>query len=279
MEVAPLLSDTHPFPDRLAQPVGITELLDRLPISPRLGRPAESGGDGAPVSRGDVPFSVEVPVVERVGVEIPPSPAPPPLATAPASATLGAESETEAGPARPAPRPRTPLPSWAVAVIGGLSLLSLTLLLALVSVMSGEPAPDAESPSEREPTAEAAPAATPASFPAEPSTIPVDLITRLEEAGDQDLSVELSRLLDAVQHGFGRRSARLEPTLQAYVYRMSSRFQFNHDSHRVAVTAPDASLAAARAALLEQLFADAVAEGKLEVGHGVGPHALALVTE
>ena len=258
--------------------MGITDLLDRLPNSSIGGGPPLATGDGASSSLDEVPFSVEVPVVERVGVEIPP-PTAPASVSGPAARTIEAERATT-----PPPPRRTgaaPLPSWAVAVIGGLSLLSLLLALALAAALtSPEPSADVSPPPASAPAEPAAPAlAAPATFSAEPSPIPVDLITRLEEAGDQEFDVELSRLLDAVQHGFGRRSARLEPTLQAYVYRTSSRFLFDADRHRVAVTAPDAPLAAARAALLEQLFADAVAEGKLEVGHAVGPHALALVSE
>ena len=119
----------------------------------------------------------------------------------------------------------------------------------------------------------------PASFTAEPTAIPVELLTRLEEASDEALYVELARLLEAMQFGFGRRSAQLEPTLRSYVYRMGSRFEWNPDTFRVAVTAPDPALATTRAALLERLFEDAVAAGRLDVGTGVGPHALTLVTE
>ena len=52
--------------------------------------------------------------------------------------------------------------------------------------------------------------------PVEPSPIPVELLTRLEAASEEPLDVELSRLLDAIQHGFGRRSAVLEPSCEPF---------------------------------------------------------------
>jgi hypothetical protein len=119
----------------------------------------------------------------------------------------------------------------------------------------------------------------PASFPADPLPIPTDLLTALEAAGDQPLAVELGRLLDAIQYGFGAESVQLEPTLRSYVFRMASRFEWNPDTFRVAVTAPSADLAQARATVLQQLFADAVASGRLQVASGTGPHALSLAPD
>ena len=60
---------------------------------------------------------------------------------------------------------------------------------------------------------------------------------------------------------------------------MTSRFVWNPDSFRVAVTAPDPDLAEARGALLKSLFEDAVAAGRLEVGTGTGPHALMVIPD
>ncbi len=254
--------------------MAITDLLDRIPISPGARR-REAAGSGEPETP-DQAFSLELPPVDRVesSVVTLPAPEPDPAAAPPASA-----------PHRGRPGP-VPLPSWAVAAIGGLALLCLAFAAALaLSLLEPERVDSAVPPADTG-TAEAvpdpapvAPPPSPASYSAEPSPIPVDLLTRLEEASDETLDVELSRLLDAIQHGFGRRSAQLEPTLRSYVYRMGSRFEWNPDTFRVAVTAPDADLAAARAAVLERLFEDAAASGRLDVGHGVGPNALTLVTE
>lgn len=183
---------------------------------------------------------------------------------------------------------RPPLPSYAVALIGALALACLALCVALVAALT-QPAPapilvpDASAAQGQDaPEAEAAgasvPSATPADFPASPVPIPVDLITELEAASSEPLDIELSRLLAAIQHGFGTQSARLEPTLRSYVYRMAARFEWNPDTYRIAVTAPDARLADARKALLEELFEEAIAAGRLAIGTGTGPHALTLVT-
>ena len=173
--------------------------------------------------------------------------------------------------------------------IGGLSLLCLLLGASLAAVLwtsaplaeaAAEPAPSAAGPAA--PPAEVAlvnQTVDPATFPADPEPIPVDLLTRLEAASESTLDVELGRLLDAVQHGFGDRSARLEPTLQSYVYRMGSRFEWNPDSFRISVTAPDPTLAAARATLIAGLFEDAVAAGRLQIRTGSGPHALTVDTD
>ncbi len=178
------------------------------------------------------------------------------------------------------------MPSWGIVLVGGLSLLCAVLAIALAMALQAAPPATAEQPSVASadrPAAETAPepepVRSPATFSAEATSIPVELITRLEAASEEPLDVELSRLLDAIQHGFGRRGAVLEPTLRSYVYRMASRFEWNPDSFRIAVTAPDPDLAAARGALLERLFEDAVAAGRLAVGTGVGPHALTLVAE
>ena len=257
--------------------MAITDLLDRIPF------PAQPRG--APATR---PFRVELPPVERVGV---------PLADAPGGTAAEASAPRSAAPPPPpaaplpdAPPPlrppgvpaspvRPPLPSYAVVVVGGLTLLSLALAVAL-AMAARTAAPAAAAPPVAAPAAaSAAPSVPEPSFGAEPAPIPVDLLTRLEEASEEPLGVELNRLLDAVQHGFGSESAQLEPTLRSYVYRMSSRFEWNPDTFKVAVTAPDADLAEARGALLGHLFENATATGRLQVGTGTGPHALTLVTE
>lgn len=210
-------------------------------------------------------------------------------AAAPSRAASGEAAPPPSWPevAAEAPAPRVPLPSYAVPIIGGLMVGCVALLVALaVAVVSPAPAaPPAltevaaappSAPEPPRPVADVRP--TPASFPAMPLPIPIDFLTRLEEASDQPLDVELARLFDAVQFGFGARSARLEPTLRSYVFRASSRLEWSPDTFRVQVAAPSADLAAARAALLTHLFQEAAASGRLVIGPTVGPHGLTLVS-
>lgn len=119
----------------------------------------------------------------------------------------------------------------------------------------------------------------PALFPAEPRPVPQDLITSLEAASGEPLPVELGRLLSAIQEGFGVQSVQLAPELRPYAFRMASRFDWNPDTFRVAVTAPTADLAEARAATLRRLFESAVGAERLQVRSGAGPHALTLVSD
>lgn len=268
------------FPHVGSPPVPIPDLPTPVP------NPPFSGGDGTLAS-----FDFDVPLVE-VPIERPLEPTPvgtfglelPSNAPSPATRTT---PSPEADPVdAPAPRRvvrRRGLPSYAVIAIGGLALACLALVVALVAALGAtSEASDtlaAPGPPVPEAIAAAEPEASPAFFPAEPAPIPVDLLTQLEAASDQPLEVELGRLLEAIQEGLGTQSARLEPTLRSYVYRMTARFEWNPHTYRIAVTAPDARLAEARKALLDQLFADAVASGRLRVGTGIGPHALTLVTE
>lgn len=276
----------------------ITDLLDRVPFSPRAPRAeADAPVADAPEVEAPRPFEIELPPVDRIDGAIP-LPDRPLGAIAPDADDDDTEADAPEPPAPPHPPARAslpPLPSWGIALVGGLSLVCLALTAALAIAVTDRPrveaapapadtaeapTPDADAPAPpADSDAAPEPTASPADFSADPAPIPVDLLTRLEKASDEPLDVELSRLLDAIQHGFGRRSAQLEPTLRSYVYRMASRFEWNPDSFRVAVTAPDPDLAAARAALLERLFEDAVAAGRLDVGTGVGPHALTLVSE
>ncbi len=237
--------------------------------------PADMLGDGAPLSwvagrRAGGP-ELQIVALDALDLDEPPT------------LSLAEPAVAVAAPRAPSPAvTRPPLPSWGVVVVGGLALLSIALTAALAIAVAG---PDLTAttagperalvPSDATPP----PAPSPASFPADPAPIPIDLLTRLEDASSEPLDVELTRLLDAIQHGFGGRSAQLEPTLRSYVYRMTSRFEWTPDTFRVAVTAPDPALVATRAALLERLFEDAVAAGRLDIGTGTGPHALTLVTE
>ena len=251
--------------------MAVTDLLAQIPnpLADRREDPAPVASSGDGETR---PFALELPGYRS-------APPAPPLEEEDATDT---DALTWSASALPY------LPSHAVVLIGGLALACLALTVALLAALTAAPTPDAApvqiAPPVETASADAAPdptplAATPASFPAEPASIPIELITELEASSDQPLEVELARLLDAIQHGFGTGSVRLEPTLRSYVYRMSSRFEWNPDSYRVAVTAPSDALADARGALLRDLFADAVASGRLQISAGTGPHALTLVTE
>ena len=187
------------------------------------------------------------------------------------------------------------LPSWAVLVLGSLTLTSLGLAALLVVGIGSRAAPE---PAAIAPAATAAadgaapePAAEPAANPQpagadeastaysdEPSAVPADVIARLEASSNEPLHSELTRLLAAVQHGFGGRSAQLDPALRSYTARMASRFEWNPDTFRVAVTAPDPALADARAETLRRLFSDAVVSRRLEIQTAAGPDALSLVS-
>ena len=136
--------------------------------------------------------------------------------------------------------------------------------------LTGEDTPDTE---------QTAASQIPALFPAEPSPVPQGLITDIEAASGQPLQVELGRLLGAIQEGFGRESVQLAPELRAYVFRMGSRFDWNPDTFRVAVTAPTADLAEARATTLRRLFESATGSERLQIRSGTGPHSLTLVSD
>jgi len=226
--------------------VAVTELLNPVPSS----APADSGGDDAPSD----------------------------------------ETSTT-----PTPRPRLPL-SLLLTLFLGLALTSLLLLAAAVASSSVSEA-SANEVTRVEPLADAAPLATsstdedtpdteqtaasqiPALFPSEPSPVPQELITDIEAASGEPLPVELGRLLGAIQEGFGRESVQLAPELRAYVFRMASRFDWNPDTFRVAVTAPDADLAEARATTLRRLFENATGAERLQIRSGAGPHSLTLVSD
>lgn len=173
------------------------------------------------------------------------------LLLAAAVASVAPSSEAHAGDAR--------VPSTAIAAGGTI------------------PGPDADlaAPGPERPAA----AQIPALFPAEPRPVPQDLITSLEAASGEPLPVELGRLLSAIQEGFGVQSIQLAPELRPYAFRMASRFDWNPDTFRVAVTAPTADLAEARAATLRRLFESAVGAERLQVRSGAGPHALTLVSD
>ncbi len=251
--------------------MAITDLLSRIPIPP-------------PFRRGGASVDPTVPL---------------PDASWQADAWSGyATLDAPANPGFGAPRPAAALPSWAVLALASLTLTTLGLAVLLVlgirSLAASEPAAPAA------PTADwTAPEATPVGVPPvdaasdpqpagadaasgtfadEPLPVPADVIARLEAASNEPLHGELAQLLAAIQHGFGGRSSQLDPALRSYTARMASRFEWNPDTFRVAVTAPVPALADARAATLRHLFGDAVVSRRLEIQTATGPDALSLVS-
>jgi len=206
-------------------------------------------------------------------------PAAPPNATPP-GAPSGA---SRAG--RPAVR--RPLPSVAVLAIGALALACLTLLAALVMTASDASPAVASAPDEVEivtGAAEASPeapaavsAAGGAAGSTEGSSVSADQLAALEAAANLPLTGELTAFLSAAEASFGATSAQLDPALRPYAYRLASRFEWNPDTFRISVVAPDAALAQSRVDVLKQVFSDAVASGRLVLVPATGPSALTLV--
>ena len=258
--------------------MAITDLLSRIPIPPALRR----GRSAAP----------------------PPAPAPDTAWIADAWAGYAAPAEFLAQdvPDRVAsgPQPTPHLPSWAVLAMGALALACVALAALLFSARTagtpggtpgGTPAETSEAVSifpvaapDETPTAGGTAAPAPAADAAEPTpgadptSVPSDILMRLEAAGNGPLHGELGQLLGAVQVGFGSESAQLDPALRSYTTRMAGRFEWNPDTFRVAVTAPSADLAEARAGTLRRLFGAAVASKRLVVQAATGPDALTLVS-
>lgn len=181
-------------------------------------------------------------------------------------------------------QPASPLPAWVVLALGGASLSTLGLLVLLV--LGARPAaPTADALSSRDAAATPAastadtPVATPeTTFGSEPHAIPGDVIARIEAASNEPFYGELTQLLDAIQVGFGNDSASLDPALRSYTVRVTSRFEWNPDTFRVAVRAPSAELAEARAGTLRRIFSDAVASRRLQIETATGPDALTLTS-
>jgi hypothetical protein len=168
-------------------------------------------------------------------------------------------------------------------MIGALALACLVLFAALLFEAAEPDAPALA----LDGAAAAAPAARPVAgpavpqnppdivFPDEPEPIPSGVLTALEQATEESLDVEMTRLLDALQHGFGERSVQVEPTLRPYAFRLAGRLNVRAASFRVRVAAPDPALAEARAATLRRLFeAAGVAPGRLQIAARRGAPAL-----
>ncbi|HLT47048.1 MAG TPA: hypothetical protein VK002_07455 [Rubricoccaceae bacterium] len=171
-----------------------------------------------------------------------------------------------------------PLSSRAVLLVGALALVCLALFAALLfeAAEPGQPALALDGPAPAtaagggvarpatdRPAASAAPDVV---FADDPEPIPSGVLTALEQAAEEPLEVELARLLDALQHGFGERSVQVEPTLRPYAFRLAGRLNVRSVSFLVRVSAPDPALAEARAATLRNLFeAAGVAPGRLTI--------------
>ena len=112
-------------------------------------------------------------------------------------------------------------------------------------------------------------------FTAESAPLPTSVITALEQASEEPLDVELSRLLDAIQQGFGESSIQIAPTLRPYAYRLAGRMNIRPGAYRVRVAAPSESLAEARAQVLGRLFESAgVVSSRLTFVPRSGIHSL-----
>ncbi len=112
-------------------------------------------------------------------------------------------------------------------------------------------------------------------FAAESHPIPSGMITALEQAAEEPLDVELSRLLDAIQRGFGESSAQIAPTLRPYAYRLAGRMNIRPGAFRIRVAAPNEELAVARTEVLARLFESAgVASNRLTFMPRSGIHSL-----
>ena len=112
-------------------------------------------------------------------------------------------------------------------------------------------------------------------FTADSAPLPASVITALEQASEEPLDVELSRLLDAIQQGFGESSIQIAPTLRPYAYRLAGRMNIRPGAYRVRVAAPSESLAQARAEVLARLFESAgVLSSRLTFVPRSGIHSL-----
>ena len=175
---------------------------------------------------------------------------------------------------------RRPLPSGAVLALGALGLLCLTLLATLVMAASGASLPASLSAPAEEATAPT-PGAEVATAPVAPeaggASVPAGRLAALDAAANLPLPGELAAFLRAAEESFGDASAQLDPALRPYAYRLASRFEWNPDTFRVQVAAPDAALAQSRVEVLTQVFSDAVASGRLVLVPTTGPSALSLV--
>ncbi len=177
-----------------------------------------------------------------------------------------------------------PLPSYVVLALGGASLAALGLVAILLASSVAPAAVPALAPLVPQPLLAAesitrpAPIVAETTFGADPTPVTADVLARLEQSSNEPLHSELTQLLGAVQAGFGTDSAELDPALRSYTVRMASRFEWNPDTFRVAVTAPSADLADARARLLRRVFVDAVASRRLQIQTATGPDALTLVS-
>lgn len=185
-----------------------------------------------------------------------------------------------------------PLTSRAILLVGGLALFCLALFSALVleaerdedgRVHLGSPNEQVDGsarltdsgPAGSTTVPEAQAARNIAVFDAEPHPVQAGVLTALEQAASEPLEVELSRLLDAIQQGFGETSVQIAPALRPYAYRLAGRMNIRPGAYRVRVAAPREELAIARAEVLARLFeAAGVVSSRLTFVPRTGIHSL-----
>lgn len=102
-------------------------------------------------------------------------------------------------------------------------------------------------------------------------------LTTLERAAAGPLDGELDRLGPALQAAFGAASTEIAPVLRPYVAHAAGRMNVQPTPFRLAVSAPDAALAAARADALRRAFEGAgLTADKLTVTASAGPPAVTI---
>lgn len=155
------------------------------------------------------------------------------------------------------------------------SQLQLDIPAEQAAEQSSPPTPGADQSDGRHPETATETTRRRGVFDAESHPISSGVITALEQAAEEPLDVELSRLLDAIQQGFGESSIQVAPTLRPYAYRLAGRMNIRPGAYRVRVAAPSEELAIARAEVLGRLFeAAGVVTSRLTFVPRTGIHSL-----
>lgn len=173
-------------------------------------------------------------------------------------------------------------------MVGGMALFCLALFTALVfesgrdargsqlqlDVPTEEASQQSAGPDSNAETQEESPRNT-SVFAAESNPIPSGIIMALEQAAEEPLEVELNRLLDAIQQGFGESSIQIAPSLRPYAFRLAGRMNIRPGAFRVRVASPREDLAIARAEVLGRLFESAgVVSSRITFVPRTGIHSL-----
>lgn len=112
-------------------------------------------------------------------------------------------------------------------------------------------------------------------YDSEAHPISATTLTALEQAAEEPIDIELARLLEAIQQGFGESSIQIEPTLRPYAFRLAGRLNIRPENYRIRVSAPIEDLAIARAEILGRLFESAgVVSNRLTFTPRTGIHSL-----